>query len=122
MKPSTWGFLLGLACLVAALWALDATAGTITMSFGAPQTLTTTAGQDAKLARLITADNAARTAQGLPTRTLEQYLVDVLTDAVKSYLAQTDAADVVAACAKYKTLSGAARTQIDTALSGSPCP
>ena len=122
MKPSTIGFILGLALLCATLWALDATAGSITMSFGAPQTLTTTGGQDAKLAKFLAKDNAERVTQGLPTRTLEQYLLDVLTAAVTSYLKGADERDAVDACAKYKTLSGAEKTTITTLLLANPCP
>src|SRR5207244_6003040 len=51
---------LALLVLVVPLVATPALAGTITLNFGAAQTITTTAAQDARLARVLQSVNATR--------------------------------------------------------------
>lgn len=99
-------------------------AGTITLNFGAPLTVTTSADQDAALQRMLTRVNAERSAGGFSTyATIEAWLRDVLVSAVKSYKEQAKTLDAGDACATYKALSASEQATIDGALNGkSPCP
>jgi hypothetical protein len=103
-----------------------AEAGTITLNFGAPQTLTTTAPQDAALQRLVARSNADRAGQvpPLPARTIEQYLRDVLITAVGSYFLQAKEAEGEDFCIAWKAKTPAERAAVVTAHGGNepPCP
>lgn len=110
--------------LLLASWAFDAHAGSITLNFGAPLTVTTNADQDAALQRVLASVNADRSAGGLSTyATVEAWLRDILVSAVKSYQDQAKTMDAGDACATYKALSASAQATIDGVLNGkSPCP
>ena len=97
--------------------------GSIVLDFGAAQTLTTTAAQDNRLARLLADVNAERARQSLPALTLEQYLRSVLVSTIQSYVAQANARDAADACAAYHALSAADQQLVRDKLGGkSPCP
>ena len=100
-----------------------ADAGSISLDFGAPITITTTTAQDASLTRLLAKINAERVASGqTPYATREAWLKDILVGAVQSYRDQAAKADAEDACVTYAAASTTVQNQIKTALGGkAPC-
>ena len=97
-------------------------AGTITLNFGTPQTITTTAAQDAALTRTLAAVNRDR----LPTdqlATVELWLREVLQSAVASYVAEARTRNAEDACGTFRGLPAPQQAMITGLLGGkSPCP
>lgn len=101
-----------------------ASAGSVALDFGAPQTLTSTAEQDALLkGPFLDWINRQRTAANEPGFvTLEHYLKYVLAENVKQWLVKAKEHRAVMACEVWTTLSANAQNQIRTALGGNtPC-
>jgi hypothetical protein len=104
----------------------DAEAGTITLDFGAPLTLTTTAGQDAALQRL----RAISQARGLPYTTVEIMLRAFLVEHVGNRVQEAKQLDAGEGCERYRTLTAAQQATIDSNFGTSlglgravsPCP
>ena len=101
-----------------------ADAGSIQLDFGSPQTITTTAAQDASLTRLLAKINAERGGSSglVPYATVEAWLKATLQSAIQSYRDQAAKADAEDACVTYNAASTVVQNQIKTALRGkSPC-
>lgn len=112
-----------LMLLLLVLGTLPLSAGTIVLNFGKPVTLTTTAAQDAAITRVLATINADRVAKKLPVFTAEQWLQDVLIDAITSYTDQARSQESVSACATFRKLPPAQQASIRSTLGGdSPCP
>ena len=98
----------------------------VTISFGGtPVVLPVNAANKVMLTRLMTRENARRTAQSPPLTalTLEEFVRDLIIDMVRGYRVQSAGQDHVDACVTFKALSGAQQTTIMTQLGGvSPCP
>lgn len=102
-----------------------AEAGTITIDFGAPVTITTTAAQDAAIQKLVDRVNSERASQDppLPALTREQWIRGVMAQAIQSYRDQAAHIDAIEACVVFKSLTVAQQTALISALGGkSPCP
>ena len=114
----------GLVALIMLLFSLPMLAGTITLNFGTPIIITTTATQDAAIVRLLAIENANRAEQipPLPAWTAEQWLRSVLVGALQSHVERASAYEATEACAAYRKLGAGAQTTIRTSLGGSPCP
>lgn len=100
-------------------------AGSVAFDFGNPLTLTTTAEQDAKLAKFLAKVNAERQAQAppLPAITIEQYLRAAMTNTVRDQVQQGSQDEAAQFCVAYKALGANAQNQITAAGGGhSPCP
>ena len=102
-----------------------AQAGTIVVNFGTPQTLTTTARQDAFLTSMLARENTRRAAQNPPliAWTMEQYLNDLIVKMLKGYQTEAAGLDHQDACTTFKALTAAQQATIVTSMGGkSPCP
>ena len=114
-----------LAMLVVLWHVLPVAAGSITINFGAPQTLTTTASHDAFLTNMLARENARRAAQTPPLGafTMERYLQDLIVKMLRGYQTEAAGLDSQDACATFQGLLTAQQQSILTSLGGkSPCP
>src|SRR5919106_537942 len=117
---------LRLACMMILLTASVAHAGTITLNFGAPLTITTTAAQDAALERL----RAISQARGLPYTTIEIMLRAFLVEQVQGRVQEAKQLDAGEGCERYRNLTPAQQATIDSNFGTSlglgrpvsPCP
>ena len=97
-------------------------AGTITLNFGAAQMITTTAAQDAALARILVTINKERL-PATPFATVEGWLRDVLQSAVASYVAEARTRNADDACVTFRGLPAPQQATITGLLGGNnPCP
>ena len=103
---------------------LPASAGTITLNFGAPVTITTTTAEDAALERARVALGRRRGREGgVQFATVEAMLREILSDAIVHHKRGADDLDAGDACVAYKALTAAQRNAINAQLGGkSPCP
>ena len=88
------------------------------------RTVTPTAVQIAKIARLRDIENARRAALTPPLAaiTSEQWLQAILVSAVQSYVQQANELDAKDACTTYNAATTAVKNTVNTALGGkSPC-
>ena len=102
-----------------------AEAGTVQFSFGGtPVTVTTTAGQDQFLTRLLTRQNAQRAGREppLPAQTLEEYLRDLFMRGVQGLKEQSDDVARTAACTQWTGLTPGQKATIVGLLGDTPCP
>jgi hypothetical protein len=97
-----------------------AEAGTITLSFGAPQTITTTAAQDARLEKL----RAHSQARGLPYATIEAMLRAFLLDHLQQKVEEARGVEGGDFCAAFKAKTPAERAATIAAHGGNEpaCP
>jgi hypothetical protein len=103
-----------------------ASAGSITLDFGAPVTITTTAQQDAALARIRQHLNASLPAAEQHATT-EAMLRSILVSAIASYRDQAATLHRDDACTHYRALTAAQRATVDANFGPpgqpkSPCP
>ena len=99
-------------------------AGTITVDFGIPLTITTTTEQDKDLERVLADLNAVRASftRPLPALTVGEYLHDVLSNAVKTAVQEGRRKNALDACAAYTSLPRERQSSIRTELGGkAPC-
>jgi hypothetical protein len=100
-----------------------ASAATITIDFGAPETITPTAKQIAKMEKRLARVNTQRTAQGLSTLTIEQFLKNASTTIVEQETQEGGDTEAQQSCENYAAATTEVKNTIDTALGGlSPCP
>ncbi len=113
-------------CIAFVCWGEFVEAGTVTFDFGGtPVTLTTTARQDAALARLLVRDNAVRAGNVPPDAalTVEEYVRQVLLADIQGFRNAGEGVDQKDACTAYQALVLSGQNQIKTALGGhNPCP
>ena len=80
-------------------------------------TFNTSAGQDAKLAKVLARVNAERTsAEEAEFATIEEYFEWVLIEAVKSYVKRQDEVDEETLVSKYNAADPSVQAQVDALL------
>lgn len=98
--------------------AVPLSAGTITINFGSPLVITTTAAQDAKLTRALALYNA-ETGKSLG---MEQFIKQMIIAGVEQFVNKVNETEQLEACTTFNTLGASAKNQILTALGGkNPC-
>jgi hypothetical protein len=95
-------------------------AGTIVLNYGASQTITTNANQDANLERLRVQTNT-RAGKTLYA-TVEDMLRTFIIESVQQRVSEAKQADAVDSCVSYNALTPAQQASIDAQLGGKkPC-